>query len=93
MNTQELHAAAEKLVKAAELRATWAKEACNPLARSFYLQVEQQFRDRADQTRSWARTFGHYERRGQAVPVETVEQIENAVCEFLRMVGRGVDDA
>lgn len=92
MNAQELHAAADKLEAAADLRAAWAMQAETDTEQWLHSQVAQQFRDRAEQTRSWATTRGHFDQHGEAYPAEIEARITAAVSEFLALVGRTVDN-
>ena len=93
MNAAQLPAAADKLARAANLRTAWATQAHSALRRALFTEVARQLRDRADQTRSWAKNVSHYQSRGEAIPTEVEAQIESAVREFLQMVGPDVNDA
>lgn len=96
MNAQELHAAADKIEAAGNLRMAWAMQAAaggRDTERQLHTAVAQQLHDRASQTRSWATTRGYHEQRGEAYPAENEARITEAVREFLTMAGRTVDNA
>lgn len=87
MTPTELHSAADRLQTEAVTRREWARLATGARAADLHKASAQQFQDRADQVRSWARTAEYHVRNGQEIPPDVAGQIESATREFLRMAG------